>query len=242
MHFYERFLHEHSTDPDLRFETGRAYHLIAIIHSAGQHVDQAKEAIGRSIEVWRNLIAESNDPLPYRKELANTHYLLGALCTSNMEPDAAHAAYQVVVEQLGLCLDHDADGKTANQLAWILVDCPDKSIRDPERSLRLAQAAVAAMPEQGNYWNTLGLAFYRTGDFAAAEKALEQSMALRDGGNGYDWFFLSMACWQLSEKVQARAWYEKAVRWFDQERTKEEDIYRHRAEAESLIGVQQPRK
>ena len=66
-------------------------------------------------------------------------------------------------------------------------------------------------PEAGSYWNTLGVAHYRAGDWKAAIEALEKSTQLRAGGDPSVWFFLAMAHWQKGEKDQARQWYDKAV-------------------------------
>jgi serine/threonine protein kinase len=236
MAFYQGFIHEESTDPAVLWETARAYYLIAVVHCAGQQVGKAKEALGRSARVWQRLAAECEDKTPYRKELARVHYLRGLLCTSNKEPDEARAAYGASFDQLTECLSDDPDGKFANQLAWRLVDCPDRSLRDPPRALKLARRAIAILPREGAYWNTLGVALYRSGDFPAAKQALERSMELGGGGDGRDWFFLAMACWRLSEKPEARRWYDKAVAWLNQQPAKEEDVLRYQAEAESMIS------
>jgi serine/threonine protein kinase/tetratricopeptide (TPR) repeat protein len=237
MQFYRSFIHEDSADPAVLFETGRAYHLIAIVHCAGQEVAKAKEAMRRSTRIWERLLSGAEDKTLYRRQLASVGYLHGLLCTSNKEPEEARAAYQAVLEQLDQCLADDAGGEFANWLAWILVDCPDTSIRDAAKALGLAKKAVDVAPEISAYWNTLGVALYRTGDFQAAKDALTRSMKLHAGGNGYDWFFMAMVSWRLSEKLQARTWYDKAIAWFDQQPAKEEDILRHKAEAESLMGI-----
>jgi eukaryotic-like serine/threonine-protein kinase len=205
MGFYQGFIHEESADPAVLWETARAYYLIAVVHCAGQQVAKAKEALGRSAGIWERLAAESEVKAPYRQELDRVHYLRGLLCTSNKEPGEARAAYRAGIEQLDQCLSDDADGKIANNLAWRLVDCPDTSLRDIPRALSLARQAVATKPGEGNFWNTLGVALYRNGDFRAAKDAFARSMEL-NGGDAHDWFFLAMACWRLSEKSQARGW------------------------------------
>jgi serine/threonine protein kinase len=236
MSFYQGFIHEESTDPAVLWETARAHYLIAVVHCAGQQVGKAKEALGRSTRVWDRLVAESEDKMPYRKELASVHYLRGLLCTSNKEPDEARAAYRASLDELSRCLSDDADGKAANNLAWRLVDCPDTSLRDPARALSLVRQAVAIAPREGGFWNTLGVALYRSGDFPAAKDAFERSMELSGGGDGHDWFFLAMTCWRLAEKSQARSWYDKAVAWLNQKPAKEEDVLRYQAEAASMIS------
>ena len=92
-------------------------------------------------------------------------------------------------------------------------------------------------PREGGYWNTLGVAHYRAGDWKAAIEALTKSMELGKGGDGSDWFFLAMAHWQLGDKPQARSWYDKAVPWMEKNQPKNEELIRFRAEAAALLGV-----
>ena len=89
----------------------------------------------------------------------------------------------------------------------------------------------------GSCWNTLGVAHYRAGDWKAAVEALEKSMALRSGGDGFDWFFLAMAHWQLGDKPQARSWFNRAVPRMEKMQPKDEELVRIRAEAAALLGV-----
>jgi hypothetical protein len=45
-----------------------------------------------------------------------------------------------------------------------------------------------------------------------------------------------MAHWQLGDRDQARAWYQKAVEWMDQLRGDSEELRGFQAEATSLLG------
>jgi WD40 repeat protein len=146
--------------------------------------------------------------------------------------DKAVGAYAKAVE-----LD-PKDAATVNDLAWLLATCPDAKFRDPGRSLELAQKIVRLTPWQGNAWNTLGVAHYRAGDWKAAVAALEKSMELRKGGDGADWFVLAMAHWQLSDKKDARTWYDRAVRWMEKNQPKNEELGRFRMEAEELLKIE----
>jgi uncharacterized protein HemY len=102
----------------------------------------------------------------------------------------------------------------------------------------LAQQAVKLKPSEGIFWNTLGAAHYRAGDWKAAVTALEKSMELRKGGDAGDWFFLAMAHWQLGDKEQARQWYDKAVPWMDKNKPQDEELRRFRAEAAALLKIE----
>ena len=103
--------------------------------------------------------------------------------------------------------------------------------------MALARKAVELAPAHPDYPNTLGVAHYRAGDWKAAIVALEKSMKLRKGGDSKHWFFLAMAHWRLGAKDKAREWYDRAVRWMDDNQPKDEELRRFRAEAEDVLGL-----
>jgi tetratricopeptide (TPR) repeat protein len=122
-----------------------------------------------------------------------------------------------------------------NRLAWLLVTCSDAKLHDPGRAVSLAKEIVELMPQEGDYWKTLGAAYYRAGDSKAAIAALEKSTELRKGGDGSDWFFLAMAHWQHGENEKAREWYDRSVEWMEAKAKDNTELIRFRAEAEKLM-------
>jgi tetratricopeptide (TPR) repeat protein len=131
-----------------------------------------------------------------------------------------------------------------NNFAWLLATIPEAKLREPAKAVELAKKAVEMTPKEGTFWNTLGVAHYRAESWKDAVAALEKSMALRKGGDGFDWFFLAMAHWQLGEKEKARKWYEKAIEWMDknqkqleQNKLLDEELRRFKTEAEELLDV-----
>jgi uncharacterized protein HemY len=92
-------------------------------------------------------------------------------------------------------------------------------------------------PKQGAYWNTLGVAQYRMGEWDAAVTALEKSMELGSGHDSFNLFFLAMAHWHLGQKEKALDWYRQAVEWMNVHSPKDEELLRFRVEAEELLGV-----
>jgi serine/threonine protein kinase/Tfp pilus assembly protein PilF len=128
------------------------------------------------------------------------------------------------------------DSEELNILAWFLAAHPDPRLRNPVRAVELANKAVQLAPGLGEVWNTLGVARYRAGDWKGAIAALQQSMALRNGGDSFDWFFLAMAQWQQNEQGEARDWYHRAVRWMETYNPENTELRRFRAEAAELMG------
>src|SRR5207249_4024747 len=69
-----------------------------------------------------------------------------------------------------------------NNLAWLLATDTDLKVRDPKRAVELAKKAVELAPKEGYIRNTLGVAYYRAGEWKAAIVELEKSMELRAPG------------------------------------------------------------
>jgi serine/threonine protein kinase/tetratricopeptide (TPR) repeat protein len=116
--------------------------------------------------------------------------------------------------------------KKQHRLAKCLVSCPDVQVRKPIQAIELAKKAVAHAPDQGDYWNTLGAAYYRAGDWNESVAALEKCMQLR--GDASDWLFLAMACHQLKQPDKAKTWLDKAVDWIEQAEKGQLDNALHR--------------
>jgi serine/threonine protein kinase/Tfp pilus assembly protein PilF len=127
------------------------------------------------------------------------------------------------------------DLRGLNNLSWFLATSQSCESSDARRAVELAQKAVELAPQEPAFWNTLGAAQYRAGNWQGAIGALEKSMALHGGGNSFDWFFLAMACWQLGERDKGRAWHERAVQWAEQNAPNDKELCRFRAQAAELI-------
>ena len=113
--------------------------------------------------------------------------------------------------------------------------------RDPALAARLAAFSVALAPGKQTSLNTLGVALYRAGKFAEAITTLEKSL---DAGKGqfdaFDLFFLAMAHHRLGHRPEARACYDRAVRWVAEQKTLPaqyaKELAAFRAEAEAVLA------
>jgi hypothetical protein len=130
-----------------------------------------------------------------------------------------------------------------NNVAWALATCPDATLRDPQRAVKLAIRAVDGAPESPYYLNTLGTARFRAEDWNGAIADLEKSIDLfqpDDPRNAYNGFVLAMAYWKIEEKDRAREWFDKAVIWMDKGQKENAQMQRFQAEAATLLGIAGP--
>jgi WD40 repeat protein/regulator of sirC expression with transglutaminase-like and TPR domain len=127
-----------------------------------------------------------------------------------------------------------------NNLAWLFATGPEQ-LRDGPRALELAKKAVKARPDSPEYLNTMGVIYYRLGQYEQGVETLSKAVqANKQGGTACDYFFLAMAHWQLGHKDEARKGYDQAAQWMEKNKpqgTLLEEFGRFRTEAEELMGI-----
>jgi tetratricopeptide (TPR) repeat protein len=128
-----------------------------------------------------------------------------------------------------------ATAQTYDILAWNWADDQDQNRK---RAVELAKRAVRLAPKDGDFWNTMGVAYYRAGNWTDAVAALETARELSKGGDAVDWLFLAMAHWRLGHKDEARKWYDQAIRSPQTSTLLEGELPRFRAEAAKLLGIE----
>ncbi len=124
-----------------------------------------------------------------------------------------------------------------NNRAWHIVNFPDHHRRDFPLAIACAKKAIEIAPDVKYAWNTLGAAYYRAGKWDKAITALEKSMEIRQGGDGFDWIFLAMAHLKQGHEQEARRWYDQAVEWIDKNKPMDEELHRFRDEAGALLQI-----
>lgn len=134
------------------------------------------------------------------------------------EMDKARADFDRAVEsaeKMGAPGDLNRVAWLLDEFAWLLATDPDPLGREPRLAVKSAQKATVLAPKVGKYWNTLGVAYYRAGEWPASLDALNRAMKLSNGGSSRDWFFVAMAHWKLGNKEGAQREYDRAVQWMD---------------------------
>lgn len=121
-----------------------------------------------------------------------------------------------------------------NDFAWELVASPEQSFWDPPLAVRLATRAVELAPD-AMHWNTLGVAFYRNGDWERAVLSLHTSASLLTSLSAHNGFFLGMSLWKLGHHEAARDWYTASVVQIGE--APRGELLRFRTESEELMGL-----
>jgi len=110
-------------------------------------------------------------------------------------------------------LEIEADRPEAsNALAWLYVTAPAE-LRDPAKALPLAQRAVQSRPEERSFRNTLGVVYYRLGQFAKAVETLDINVKTDHPAMAFDLLFLAMSRHRMGQPDRARTEFDRALRW-----------------------------
>jgi tetratricopeptide (TPR) repeat protein len=123
----------------------------------------------------------------------------------------------------------------ANDLAWLKLHYFEAAHGDPSASIALARRAVEECPEVAVYWNTLGTAYYRSGDDAAAVAALDRAIAL-GGSTAFDNVFLAMAHARLGDREHAEHLLAQAVLELERRNPAHPELVRFCHEARSIFA------
>jgi WD40 repeat protein len=112
-------------------------------------------------------------------------------------------------EAIAAAQTHPENPNELNNLAWQLVKLPDGEMSGHRKALRYSEEACQLEPENGNLLNTLGVAYYRVGNYEKALDVLSRTdkiNALQDkGSHPADLAFLAMAHQQLGHAKEAEA-------------------------------------
>ncbi len=145
---------------------------------------------------------------------------------------------EVVRERIARCrvtLDANPDdAATCNELAWVLLFSPSQ-LRDSAEALRLASHAMSMAPDNANYRNTLGVAYYREGRYREATDCLSKNLtSQQDDGLPFDLYFLAMSHFQLGDQERGRELLVWADRWTEELASRNELSAGYREELESI--------
>ena len=146
--------------------------------------------------------------------------------------------YDLALQQFETAFQFDPESPYLNNnFAWFLANCPDDLFANPTYAVELAEKAVALVPDEGTFWNTLGVCYYRAGKYSSAIEALQRSTQLfGDAGVGFNAMFLAMSHWKLGDHEEANRQYDAAVDWMRNNHVVDEELLRFCQETAELLG------
>jgi serine/threonine protein kinase len=225
---------------DYRLHLAQSYHNLANVLRDTNQYDEAEAALRQAVTLFERLARELPGMPQCQEGLAKSYRNLGYLLWETDRPDAATEAFREARSLYDSLVARNPGAPAfARDLAWFLADCPDPCCADVRRAIQRAEDAVAKSANAGSWWNILGAARYRAGEWRAAIEALDKSRAYH-GANSWDAFYLAMAHRKLGEQQVAREWYEKACDEMQANTVGEVRLRRLRAEAADLLGVPLP--
>jgi tetratricopeptide (TPR) repeat protein len=210
---------------------------MASVYCSQHNCDQTQAMLRKQFALLQELVDAYPDEPTYRRDLIRTAFRMGFVYTALGRPLEAHQAYVRTAELHRRALPHDQGGQVLNRCAAFLLECPDKTERDPVLAARCAEQAVARAPWNGTFWNTLGVARYRTGAWGESVVALKKAVALGYESDAEDGFVLAMALWRIGDRPAARARFDRAVRQMNAMESPPEYWRPVQEEATALLGL-----
>jgi tetratricopeptide (TPR) repeat protein len=241
------FVNEQSQDPGDQESSARTHLVLATIYRLRGELPKVREAYFKAIRLYEKLAERFPENPEFACKIATCHNFL-ALATHDLgDSKQAGAEFSRAVEGYRKVLSWCDYGLALNDLAWLRATCPLPEFRDAQEAVRLAEKAVKVIKQttipgcplgnsqRGNAMNTLGVAYYRAGNNKAAVDYLQQSVNLRSGGDGNDWFFLAMAYCKLGDRNKAMQWYQRGIN--NPLVLSNESLANYQSEAEDALGL-----
>jgi tetratricopeptide (TPR) repeat protein len=200
----------------------------------------------QAIDSYESLVSRKPELIYLRTGLIETLHEYSRMLTAPADKAEAEASFRralAVAESLVGNAEADKHCYTMglvgplNDLAWELVKRAPVQLSDAELAIRLSRQTVAWEPTQPGFWNTLGVAYYRRGDWSSSASALQKSMDLGGGGDAADWLFMAAIDQRLGKHQQAQQRFDQAVSWMEKnpDRVKGREAELHQFQAETAL-------
>jgi tetratricopeptide (TPR) repeat protein len=239
------FCEDQSAEPERRLQKGIAYVHRGRVYQYLGNQDQARQAFLQAAAVFDGLTQDYPDDPTYPFEQGTAlHILAEHLYDAGRVPEA-NAYHSQAMRVLRVAVQaHPAHAETARMLAWWLCVWFDPNQRDPKAAVGPARKAVKLDAHFPDSWKVLGVAYYRSGQWDAAVKALRRALQLSRGEKKFArataTFFLAMAQWRCGKWDEGLKAYRQATRRMRNNRGTWDDLDRAAfAEASALLGIRE---
>jgi serine/threonine protein kinase len=122
-------------------------------------------------------------------------------------------------------------------LAWQLLVPSALKYDNEVWATNLAESATRLVPNDGDFWHVLAIAYCNSGNASAATSAAQKAIDLSGGGEASDWFVLAVIENFKGNKDAAREWYDKAVAQMEKNPSPSAEMRYYRDETAKLLGI-----
>jgi tetratricopeptide (TPR) repeat protein len=237
----EEYVEESRNDPSGTIELAIIYAQISGIQDSIGAYAESRQAAQKILLIQESRQARTPDQMGVLTNVATTYWRIGNSFIAEGKLAEAVPSFRYAIGVWEHCLRLEPENaRVANLLAWLLATCPCVEVREPARAVELARTAVERFPKSPAVWNTLGVAQLRLGDSQTALETLKKAMAMKGGGDSFDWFFISMTYSALRKSDEARTWYDRAVEWRLKESPENLELRLFHDETAAQLGLPRP--
>jgi Zn-dependent protease with chaperone function len=162
-------------DRKIRKSIGVYLASILLVGAVGYHLNFGETGRRLNAHFMENIILGELEKTPENPAL---YSMLGDLYYAAKKYPETIQAYTAALRL------NPEDAQVLNNLAWLYATCEDSALRDPERALALAQAAVRLDPT-AHVLDTLAESYFLTGRLEEAVTAAARALALASSNRSY---------------------------------------------------------
>jgi tetratricopeptide (TPR) repeat protein len=185
---------------------------------------EGRDDYRQAVDMYERLAAQNPTYIWLRTRLIETLREYSGLLAAAGEKRVAEALFRRALDVAETLIGNEEASKHCftmglmgpfNDLSWDLVRWPGVPQTSALRAIRLTRQAIAWEPERADCWRTLGVAHYRTGEWAAATSALTKSKELSQSPDPVNDFFLAAIAHHRGHPQEARHLFDEAARSID---------------------------
>jgi tetratricopeptide (TPR) repeat protein len=221
--------------PRYRGSLADGHYLLGNVLAGSGRVPESEGELRRAVRLFEGLVADFPDVPDHKTRLEDAYLELFRPLYAPGRYGELRDLYRAAVKAL------PDSPRLRRFYTRLLATCADHRYREPEEAIRRAKAEVERSPQDGHVWNDLGAAYCAAGRPKDAIEALTRSTQLRGDASGTGWLLQAIAHGQQGDKAEAGRFYDKGVRWMEENRPRLPDpvlaeLRGLRDDAEGLLG------
>ena len=222
-------------------ESAEAYRVSGVVLAAQGRLNEATDAYRKALDLmrrqgkWDQMVGVAFRQVEGRPQMSSAHF-------GPTDP-TAHFEYGILMYEEGKldeAIDRFRKALELDPQRGMALYYLGNALRQQgslDEAIQAYRTAIEIDAKYAHAHRSLGAALLARDDVQAAREALQKSMDFSGGGDGRDWFFVAISEWRLGDEAEARQWYDRAVRWMDENDPENKHLVEARAEAEKTLGL-----